>query len=107
LNSGTDGEIEKVRASLVGSWEKQEGPTCAADYPDHVEFFERTRFSAKRGPEQRFIWWDVGRYEVVAKNQIRIQTASDELVQYSFSISGGTLTFVDPNGCEFRYRRAT
>ena len=107
MNSGTNGEIEKVRASLVGSWEKQEGSPCAAAYPDQIEFLERPRFSATRGPEQRFIWWDVGRYEVVAKNQIRIQTASDEFVQYGFSISGKALTFVDPNGCEFRYRRAT
>jgi len=96
VNSGTNGEIEKVRASLVGSWEKQEGSPCAAAYRTKSSFSSGPG-SRDTGPEQRFIWWDVGRYEGGGQNQIRIQTASDEFVQYGFSISGKALTFVDPN----------
>ena len=105
MSSGNTGEIALARRSLMGLWQKQKGSPCSEAYPDQIELGERTQYRAHKGPQQRFICWDAGGWEVVTKNQIRIQTASDEFVLYGFSVSGDVLTFLDPTGCEFRYRR--
>jgi hypothetical protein len=91
--------------SLAGKWKKTSTPKCAEGYPDAIEFFERPRYLAAKGPGQGFIWWDAGSYEVTGENQVKISIATDEQVSYRFSISGDLLTFVDKDGCEFQYRR--
>ena len=98
-------EIQELRKRLVGKWRKVHASECDAKYPDELEFFERAIYRGQKGPEQRFIWWDAGAYEIVRKDQIQIQAANDELVLYTVSISENTLTFADRDGCEFRYRR--
>jgi hypothetical protein len=102
-----DAEVKEVSISLVGKWKKISTADCDASYPHEIEFFERPRYLARKGPGQGFIWWDAGTYEVVDDNQIKISTATDEQVLYRFSLSGDVVTFVDKNGCEFRYQRAT
>jgi hypothetical protein len=92
--------------SLAGKWKKVSKAECDKGYPDEIEFFERPRYLAKKGPGQGFIWWDAGMYEIVKENEVKISDAADALVAYRFSISGDLLTFVDSNGCEFKYRRA-
>ena len=90
---------------LVGKWKKVSTGKCDEPYPDEIEFFERPRYLGKKGPGQRFILWDAGGYQVMDKNQVKIEIATDEQVPYKFSLSENSLTFTDREGCEFRYRR--
>jgi len=90
---------------LAGTWKKISTATCDQAYPDEIEFFERPRYLGKKGPHQGFILWDAGSYEIVQENQVKISTATDEQVLYQFSLSGDLLTFIDPEGCEFKYQR--
>jgi hypothetical protein len=90
--------------TLVGTWRKTTSSECAHRYPDEIEFREAT-FLARKGAGQGFIVWDAGGYRVTDAGRIKIDTASDEQVDYRFSLDGDTLTFVDANGCEFRYHR--
>jgi hypothetical protein len=89
---------------VVGTWRKTETPECAGQYPDEIEFREAT-FLARKGPGQGFIVWDAGGYRVAGADEIMIETATDEQVHYRALLEGDTLTFVDRDGCEFRYRR--
>ena len=91
--------------SLAGSWRKIPSDPCDRLYPDEIEFKEAT-YLGKKGPEQGFIVWDAGIYEIVGPDEVKISIATDELVLYRFSISGDILTVTDREGCEFRYRRA-
>jgi len=91
--------------SLAGKWKKVSSSKCDEAYPDQLEFFERPRYLGKKGERQSFIWWDVGSYEVIGKNLIRMSTASDEQVLYEYSLSENELRFKDSNGCEFEYQR--
>ena len=92
--------------TLVGTWHKTSSAECDCQYPDELEFRE-ARFLARKGAGQGFIVWDAGGYEVTAPGQIKIDTASDEQVHYRFTLDGDALTFVDPRGCEFHYRRVS
>ena len=92
--------------TLVGTWRKTSSAECDRQYPDEIEFREAT-FLARKGPGQGFIVWDAGGYDVTAPGEVKIDTASDEQVHYRFSLDGDTLTFVDRNGCEFRYQRVS
>ncbi|HWJ31413.1 MAG TPA: hypothetical protein VNR59_03655 [Gaiellaceae bacterium] len=90
--------------NLTGQWRKLETPDCASRYPDEIEFRD-TRFLARKGPEQGFVVWDVGGYEVLGENEVRVQIATDEQVVYEFTLEDGIVTFVDGDGCRFSYRR--
>ncbi len=98
-------ELEAVRKRLIGRWHKVRSLECADAYPEELEFLDRPRFAGTKGPNQRFIIWDVGGYEVVGKNRLRIDTASDEQVIYEFQLAGDLLRFVDRDGCQFEYKR--
>lgn len=91
--------------SLAGKWKKVSTAQCDKAYPDEIEFLERPRYLAKKGPDQGFIWWDAGSYNIIGENEVKISDATDAQIQYRFSISDDILTFVDPQGCEFQYRR--
>ncbi|HEY9614312.1 hypothetical protein [Allocoleopsis sp.] len=92
--------------TLVGQWQKVTSTKCSEAYPDTVEFSERGIYVGKKGDQGLdFTLWDAGGYEVLEGNQVRIAIASDEEVLYKFSTSGSILTFVDREGCEFKYRR--
>jgi hypothetical protein len=93
--------------SLIGRWIKLSRVECAEAYPDEIEFFEATYLGRKGRSGQRFIVWDAGGYEVTRPGHVTIEVATDEQVPYSFSIAGTVLTFVDPEGCRFEYRRVT
>jgi hypothetical protein len=99
-----DGATER-QMGLVGKWEKVSSGECDAAYPERIEFFERPRYLGKKGPGQSFIVWDAGGYQLLDKNQVKIQIATDEQVPYQFSIVGNILTFTDSEGCQFSYRR--
>jgi hypothetical protein len=90
--------------TFVGRWQKISSADCDRRYPAEIEFREAT-FLARKGPEQGFIIWDTGGYEVLGEDEVKIEIATDEQVRYRFSLEGDTLTFVDGDGCEFSYRR--
>jgi hypothetical protein len=90
---------------LVGSWEKITRTACGETYPDSIQFQEVGLYFGQKNPPGTFTQWDVGTYEIADPKQIRISTANDAIVTYEFSISNDVLTFVDPDDCEFRYRR--
>ena len=98
-----DETLDKSK-DLIGKWKKISTAKCAETYPDGLEFFD-ARYLGKKGRGQRFIWWDVGGYKVIAADRVKIDIATDEQVVYRFSISENVLTFVDREGCEFEYRR--
>src|SRR5213079_2938389 len=68
--------------SLAGKWKKASTTKCAEGYPDGIEFFARPRYLASKGPDQGFIWWDAGSYEVTGGNEVKISIATDEQVSY-------------------------
>jgi hypothetical protein len=97
-------ETADTSKDLIGKWKKISTAKCDETYPDGLEFFEAT-YLGKKGQGQRFIWWDAGGYQVIAADRVKIEIATDEQVVYRFSISENVLTFVDREGCEFKYRR--
>jgi hypothetical protein len=78
--------------------------SCADQYPAELEFSAAT-YRGRKGPGQRFIWWDAGGYEVVGDGQVKIDVATDQQVLYGFSLVGDVLTFTDERRCRFDYQR--
>jgi hypothetical protein len=103
--AGPKAGVPDAHAPLVGVWRKTTSDACAQPYPDEIEFFEH-RVLGRKGPGQGFVRWDVGGYEVSGPDRIRIGTASDERVDYGFSLEGDELIFADPDGCRVAYARA-
>ena len=99
--------MPEQRSELVGNWEKITRSACSQVYPDRIQFQEGKLYSGQKDPPGTFTQWDVGTYEVVGPKQIKISTANDAIITYEFSISNDVLTFEDPSGCEFKYRRVT
>lgn len=99
-------EIKDRQKGLAGRWRKATTTKCSEIYPDDLEFTESgTYLGEKGGGKGEFTWWDLGEYEVLAENQVKISTANDAEMVYKFSISADVLTFVDKDGCEFQYHR--
>jgi len=90
---------------ITGTWKKVSSKPCDQSYPEEVEFSERPRYRAKKGPGQGFITWDAGEYEVLGNKQVKISTATDAQVLYNVTLLDDSLTFTDPDGCEIEYRR--
>jgi hypothetical protein len=88
----------------MGRWRKVSTESCAALYPAEIEFLAATH-RGKKGSQQRFIVWDAGVYRVTGEGRVQIQTASDELVEYEFTVTADSVAFVDPQGCEARFER--
>jgi len=102
-----DLRVARAEKSLVGTWRKITTSRCSVIYPDDIEFRRRGLYTGMKGEGRRvFTLWDAGEYRVLSENEIRISTANDALITYRFTMSGDTLTFVDKDGCEFKYRRA-
>lgn len=92
---------------LVGNWEKSTSSTCSEVYPDGIQFQEGGLYFGHKNPPGTFTQWDVGTFEVVSPEQIKISLANDAIVTYEFSILNDVLKFVDPDGCEFNYQRVS
>ena len=91
---------------LVGTWVKLTQSDCSGVYPHRLEFRENGIYFGQKEPPGGFTQWDLGTYEVVASDKIKISTANDALVTYEFVFLNDLLTFVDPDHCRFEYRRA-
>jgi hypothetical protein len=88
---------------LVGTWEKTPASPCSKAYPDRLVFQRNGTYLGFRTPGT-FTIWDGGEFTIVAHDQVRISTANDAYVTYRFTVAGDTVTFVDPQSCEFTYR---
>jgi hypothetical protein len=92
---------------LVGNWAKITSSTCSQVYPDTLQFQEAGLYAGQMHSPGTFTLWDVGTFEVIDPEQIKVSTANDAIITYEFSISNDILTFKDPDGCEFNYRRVS
>lgn len=90
---------------LVGNWEKITRSTCSEIYPDILRFQPGGLYSGHQNKPGVFTQWDVGTFEIISSKQIKISTANDAIITYEFSVLNNTLTFRDPDGCEYQYRR--
>jgi hypothetical protein len=90
--------------TLRGTWRKISSAECDRQYPDEIEFREAT-YLARKAPGQGFVVWDAGGFQLTGDDGVKIEIATDEQVQYRFSLAGDVLSFRDRDGCEFRYRR--
>jgi hypothetical protein len=93
--------------SLIGHWQKVTNSACSSTYPDHIEFRDRGLYFGRKIEPGSFTLWDVGTYEPVSRSEIKLSTANDAVVSYRVEITNDTMTFVDPEGCRFQYRRAS
>lgn len=94
----------KTKNPLVGTWEKTTASPCSEAYPDRLVFQRNGTYLGFRTPGT-FTIWDAGEFTIVAHDQVRISTANDADVTCRFTVAGDTVTFVDPQSCEFTYRR--
>ena len=92
---------------LVGNWEKITRSTCSQVYPDTIQFQKGGLYFGQKDPPGTFTQWDAGTFEVVSSKQIKISIANDAIIIYGFSILNDVLTFIDPDGCEYSYRRVS
>lgn len=88
-------------AGLPGRWRKATGDDL---YPDVLEFSTGTFLGSVAGDSRRFLLWDAGIYHVDTPASIRLQTSSDELVTYGWSLLGDHLRIAGPSG-EVVYQR--
>lgn len=91
--------------TMVGKWKKIDSTDCSAAYPNELEFIEGGVYLSERNDDV-FLQWQSGDFEVIFEGHILMQTATDAMVEYEFSLSDDDiLTFIDESGCEFRYER--
>ena len=94
--------MPEVPLYSVGTWEKLEGPPCAAAYPDTLKIEPDGLYRGEASP-RRFLEWDEGRVRLIESGRLTISTANDAIVTYSLQIEGDTITFTNPEGCVFVY----
>lgn len=87
----------------IGEWRKATRSPCSDRYPDELRFREGGIYTGQKEQPGTFTQWDVGTYKVVGPGRVEISTANDAVVAYTFSATGDTLRFRDPEGCEFEY----
>ena len=91
---------------LVGTWRKITVSRCSRVYPDDLRFDGNGLLFGRQETAGAFALWDAGTFEVAGPGTIRISTANDAVVAYAAVLRDDVLTFTDPDGCEFSYRRA-
>lgn len=97
--------IKQQRAKFIGIWEKITDLPCSKVYPTLIEFSENGLYSGTGAQPGRSPGWDIGTWEIVSQTQVNISTVHDAIIAYKFTISNDILTFVDPDGCEFKYQK--
>jgi hypothetical protein len=98
--------IQETPIMLVGKWQKMTSSDCSQAYPDQLNFSGQGLYNGQQqGTKKTFTLWDVGTYEITAPDQVKISIATDAVQPYKFTIASDIITFVDPSGCEFQYRR--
>jgi hypothetical protein len=98
-----DSETTMEQTIQLGQWRKATRTPCSERYPDRLLFREGGIYTGHTEPPGAFTHWDVGTFEVVGPDRVEISTANDAVVSYTFTASGDTLSFRDPEGCDFEY----
>ena len=91
--------------NILGAWDKVSTAGCAAQYPHSIRFESSGLYFGESDPPGEFTQWDAGTHEITGPDTVKISTANDAVITYRFSVDGETLKFVDPDGCEFSYRK--
>lgn len=97
----------ETKDALIGRWTRQATEACAESYPDALEFGAGGVYHGSAGAGQGFVQWGGGDYQLLEDERIKLQDQRDAMVEYRFSLDGGTLRFVAPDGCEIVYTRHT
>lgn len=97
--------MPRQTAQLAGSWAKITDSACSRMYPAAVEFQRDGSYVAQNSPSAGFLIWDVGAYAPDGTTHVRISLANDAVISYQYAIANNILTFIDPDGCKFQYRR--
>ena len=97
-------DTKKTDKILKGLWEKITESECSNQYPDLLEFKEAGIYIGSKNSGE-FTIWDAGSYEIISGNSIKISTANDAEINYTFFIDKDKLTFTDGNNCKFVYEK--
>jgi hypothetical protein len=102
-----DTEMGKIKSpKLIGIWAKTTRTACAALYPDTIVFKSGGLYHTLKPSPDKYTIWDVGTYESINKDTIKISTATDEIIAYPFNMPDeNTLAFKDLTGCQFLYKK--
>ena len=98
--------MAELDAKVIGTWHKTGESACAAGYAAHLRFENNGLYFGTTDPPGSFTWWDGGTWKIVAPGQIALSIANDAVVTYRFAAGEDSLSFTDPSGCQFQYRRA-
>ena len=96
---------------IIGKWTKisktvSSQSECSSKYPDNIEFKSGGIYRGFKGIDKNeFTIWDVGSYKLLSKDQIKISTANDAQIAYTFSIKDNILYFLDKEKCQFQYQK--
>ena len=90
---------------LVGGWQRNAAPPCAARYPVRWQVAANGLYTGQAETAGEFTTWDSGTWRVREPGRLALSVASDEVVTYGYSLVGELLSFTDPQGCSFSYRR--
>ena len=101
-----DGAAGMDSESLIGAWAKTATAACAGIYPQRIVFRGGGLYSAETESPGGFAIWDEGTFATAGDGFIEMSTANDAVVRYAVTVEGGTLTFIDREGCEVTYRRS-
>lgn len=102
----TEKTVMATEASgLVGSWRKVQGSAGAEHYPAFLRFEPNGLYRGEPEPPVQFTKWDLGTWRISSPGKVSISTANDAVIEYGFDGSGEQLSFIDPEGCRFAYRR--
>jgi hypothetical protein len=105
--AGADGGRDPIVDPIVGRWRKRWQDPDAAPYPDELQFSPDGLYHGTRGAGgASFTVWDAGTYDVIGRSGVRLSTANDQNVTYSYAIDGDEMTFIDPQGKRVCYGRA-
>jgi hypothetical protein len=92
-------------SALIGTWTRVTSSDCSRQYPATIRFEERGVYFAQPEAPGGFATWDSGSFTVSSASQVAISTANDAIITYQYALGASTITFVDPDGCRFEYRR--
>ena len=103
------GKWSKISFSISSSSSSSPQSDCSSIYPDDLEFKNGGIYRGFKGiNKNEFTVWDAGSYEILSTEQIKISTANDAEIVYTFSITDNNiLNFLDKNKCQFQYQKLT
>lgn len=103
--TNTDESLEQLGIRFIGLWIRITNLPCSMGYPTQIEFRKNGLYWGTGSKSAPSPGWDVGTWQLASLSEVKISTAHDAIMTYKFSLKNDLLTFIDPAGCEFKYRR--